>query len=118
MRVLVDAAGGTLVPDGHVICGALHVLCTCIGCSPPPMTARAVQRAVQSAGQRANTHDAQIVWGSVFGESSPPNAACRRIWSLLQECDGIRVLSALTRGSDYSCADAIRALACRCNPNP
>ncbi len=31
----------------------------------------------------------------------------RRIWSLLQECDGIRVLSTLLRASDYSNTDAI-----------
>ncbi|KAJ1464306.1 hypothetical protein T484DRAFT_1869902, partial [Baffinella frigidus] len=43
----------------------------------------------------------------------PPNKVVSRVWAQLQDCDGIRVLSGLLRGSDQAREDGIRALACR-----
>ncbi len=41
MRVIVDIAGGSPLPDGPAVVGALQLLCTCIGSSAPPLTGRA-----------------------------------------------------------------------------
>jgi hypothetical protein len=55
--MLVDAAGGLIVQDGHLVCSALQVLCTSIGCSAPPMTARAVQRGTQHDSAAGYIHE-------------------------------------------------------------
>ncbi|EKX31471.1 hypothetical protein GUITHDRAFT_149286, partial [Guillardia theta CCMP2712] len=96
--------------DGDVMSSALHAICTCVGCSAPPFTGRALHQHVHSMdGNRALT-----TWGSLHWDSNGPNATCRRVWKSLQDCDGIRVLSALLRGnSEYTSHDRIRALACR-----
>ena len=112
MRVLVDAGGGQLILDGQVMVSGLQLLCTCVGCSPPPFNSRALHA---RSGKAAHPETVSMaLWDRLHWDQFPPNKVVARVWAQLQDCDGIRILSGLLRGSDRtSREDGVRALACR-----
>jgi hypothetical protein len=101
MRVIVDIAGGSPLPDGPAVVGALQLLCTCIGSSAPPLTGRAGLLIASGKPLTADVAHAAALgcsWANLHWDVVAPNSSCRRVWQALQDLDGIRMLSGLLRG--------------------